>query len=93
MARLVSDAIPETTGTKRRRLDVISAVAGLREFNLSLPNPFAKLKIRGEGLDATRRVPFTPEELAVICKVCVSLDDDLRWSTATPQLFGQPVVV
>jgi integrase len=84
MARQVRDSIPGSTGTKRRRLDAIVAVfnAGLHEFNLILPNPFARLNIRNEGHDATVRVPFTSAELQAISEACLARDDDLRWLIA-----------
>jgi integrase len=84
LARKVRDSISGTTGTTRRRLDVICAVfnLGLREHNLSLPNPFAGLEIPDEGLDATKRQPFTLGELGTIAKACLEKDNDLRWIVA-----------
>ena len=84
-ARLVRDAIAGTTGTKRRRLAVISAVINkaILEFGLKdVSNPFRSLEIHGEAEDTQTRLPFTPEELQVISKACVTKDDDLRWIIA-----------
>ena len=83
-ARRVRDAIPGTTGTKRRRLRTINAVfnKAISEFGLSLKNPFHQLEVPNEGLDTTDRIPFTIPELQVISEACRAKDDDIRWIIA-----------
>ncbi|MFN3259736.1 MAG: tyrosine recombinase XerC [Pikeienuella sp.] len=54
-----------TTGTIRRRVGSISAILnhGYAEFDIEKRNPFGRLLIQGEGEDATKREPFTTDEL------------------------------
>lgn len=70
-----------STGTVRRRLAVLKAVfnVGRREFDLqSLPNPFERVPIAGEGQDEQRRSSFTQEELRALAAACQARDDDIR---------------
>jgi integrase len=83
-ARIVRDALSpkHSTATVRRRLDSICAIfnLGKREFDLqNCTNPFEKLAIPGEGLDATKRLPFTHDELQTISRACREVNDDIRW--------------
>lgn len=73
-----------TTTTVRRMLNSIVAVFnhGLRQFDLPRNNPFAELSIKREGLDSKKRIPFTEEELVVIAKSCLKLNDQPRWIVA-----------
>jgi hypothetical protein len=92
-ARAVRDAlIPNhVTGTVRRRLSSINAVfnLGRREFDLqNCTNPFEKLAIAQEGLDATKRLPFTSDELQRISTACREADDDIRWIVAIQLATG-----
>jgi integrase len=70
-----------STGTFKRRLDSIRAVfrKACAEFQLSIPNPFERLTIRGDGLDATQRDTYTVSELVLIKKAVEARDDDIRW--------------
>jgi integrase len=91
-ARAVRDAlIPNhVTGTVRRRLSSINAVfnLGRREFDIQCQNPFEKLAIAQEGLDATKRLPFTQDELQRISTACHEADDDIRWIVAIQLATG-----
>jgi integrase len=82
-ARAVRDvlSIGHSTATIRRRLGSISAIfnLGRREFDIQTSNPFEKMQITREGLDATKRLPFSNEELARISAACRKTDDDIRW--------------
>ena len=82
-ARAVRDALMpgHSTATVRRRLDSICAIfnIGKHEFDIQCVNPFEKLKIAREGLDAVKRLPFSNEELDEISSACLKLDDDIRW--------------
>ncbi|WP_411563832.1 tyrosine-type recombinase/integrase [Pseudomonas shirazensis] len=72
------------TTSVRRRLSTIVAVFTryAREHELSRPNPFAELKIMGEGNDSKERQPFTLEELQRTVARCREKDDEPRWITA-----------
>jgi integrase len=82
-ARTIRDslALCHATATVRRRLGTIVAVFnhGRREFDISCGNPFEKLAIAREGLDAKTRLPFSRDEIARIAAACQKEDDDLRW--------------
>jgi integrase len=87
-ARAIRDALlpGHSSATVRRRLDSISAVfnLGRREFSLKgCENPFEKMQIPREGLDAKKRVPFTTDELQLISDACLKENDDIRWIIAT----------
>lgn len=45
-------------------------------------NPFERLAIAREGQDATRRLPFSRDELQRIGAACHEKDDDMRWAVA-----------
>jgi integrase len=85
-ARAVRDALlpGHSTATVRRRLDSICAVfnTGRREFDIKCINPFEKLAIQKEGLDAVKRLPFSHDELETISRACREADDDIRWIVA-----------
>ena len=92
-ARAVRDFLApgHSTATVRRRLDSISAVfnLGRREFDLmSAANPFEKMQIQGEGLDAQKRLPFTHDELTTISSSCSKENDDIRWIVAMQLATG-----
>jgi integrase len=84
-ARLVTDAIPGSKATKRRRLAVIAAVINMANIEFDLKeatNPFRRLEINGGAEDTQKREPFTSAELHTIREACVFRDDDLRWLIA-----------
>jgi len=91
-ARAVRDAlIPgHSTATVRRQLDSICAIfnLGRREFDIKCLNPFERLAIAQEGLDATKRLPFSAEERETISRACLSADDDIRWIVAIQLATG-----
>lgn len=69
------------TGTVKRRLNDIKAIfnKGRLECDLqTVPNPFERLDIPGEGEDATKREAFTVAELRQIADACVATNDDIR---------------
>jgi integrase len=69
------------TGTVRKRLGAAKAVfnKGRLEFDMQhVRNPFKRVDIPGEAVDATRRESFTETELAVIRSACLGADDDVR---------------
>jgi integrase len=69
------------TATVRRRLNVVNAVInrGLVELDLQgIPNPFNKVIIPRERLDAVQRQSFTNAELSIIRTACRQVDDDIR---------------
>jgi integrase len=71
----------KTTTVRRRLNDIVSVVnAGLVEFDLQkvTGNPFEKLRIPNEALDATEREGFTEAELAIFGPACIKEDDDIR---------------
>jgi integrase len=72
------------SATVRRRLASIVAIFNhaRREFDISTSNPFERLAIAHEGLDAKRRLPFTADEIARISTACREVDDDIRWAVA-----------
>jgi integrase len=91
-ARAIRDvlSIGHSTATIRRRLGSISAIfnLGRREFDIQCQNPFEKLAIAQEGLDVTKRLPFTQDELQKISAACLSVDDDIRWIVAIQLATG-----
>jgi integrase len=68
------------TTSVRRRLNTIKAVfnKGLLEFELQAKNPFEKIEIRNEEVDATERQSFTDAELKTITHACHQKDDSIR---------------
>lgn len=68
------------TSTVRRRLNTIVAVFNyaIEQMHLDFRNSFEKYKIKKEGKDAVRRVPFTNSELRAIAFACREKDDDIR---------------
>lgn len=83
-ARSLRDAMVakgQASGTTRKALNTISTIYSVatRETDRGdLPNPFAKLKIEGEGKDRKVRETFTTDELEKIAKGCVVHDDYIR---------------
>jgi integrase len=73
--------VGHSSGTVRRNLASIVSVFnfGRREFSVSCGNPFERLAIVREGMDAKRRLPFSHDEIIRMADACRSLDDDLRW--------------
>jgi integrase len=61
---------------------------GRREFDIQASNPFEKLAIAREGLDAEKRLPFTQDELDTIAKACREANDDIRWIIAIQLATG-----
>lgn len=59
------------TGSVRRRLDAISAVFnyGFSEHDINQRNPFARIRIKNEGIDATKRQTYTQDELTKGCGI------------------------
>lgn len=82
----ISKALKEghSTGTVRRRLNIMGAVFNvwIHENSLTMPNPFTRISIPDEGKDKIKRVPFTPDELTTIYSLCRQRDDELRWLVA-----------
>jgi len=86
-ARAVSEAISE--GGKRKSMTVKVYLAhvvailnrGIKEWDLTCPNPFAGLDIRNQGKDAKKIVPFTLDELETIRAACIERNDPLAWLT------------
>ena len=74
----------QSTGTVRRRLNIMGAVFNtwIHENSLTMPNPFTRISIPDEGKDKKKRVPFTLDELATIYSSCKQRDDELRWLVA-----------
>jgi integrase len=72
------------TGTVRRRLNSLRAIFNtyLTEREIERKNPFAGLKIAGEGDDIEERQPFTASELKTVQDKCKTIDDDPRWLLA-----------
>ncbi len=73
-----------STGTVRRRMNALRAVYEhwITEKQLDRRNPFASLKIEGEGQDRKKRETLTDtsrEKLSAECKI---QDDDMRWLLA-----------
>ncbi len=91
-ARAVRDALSagHVTATVRRSLDSIVAIFnfGRREFDVTCSNPFEKMQIPREGLDATKRLPFTQDERETISQACRQADDDIRWIVAIQLATG-----
>jgi integrase len=91
-ARAVRDAmmINHATSTVRRQLDSVNAVFnfGRREFDIQCSNPFEKMQIAREGLDAVKRLPFSNEEFARISAACHEKDDSIRWIVGLQLMTG-----
>ena len=58
-------SVGNKTSTIRRRFNTISAILNFayQELEIDKRNPFAKMSIVGEGLDAAKRGTFTEQEL------------------------------
>jgi hypothetical protein len=74
----------KTTSVKRR-LGVLRAIinAAIEEHALDYRNPFEKLPIAKLGTDKEEREDFTQEELLVLAKACVELNDTPRHIVST----------
>lgn len=72
------------TTTVRRYVRGLAAVFSYwqQERDSSYPNPFAAVRIRGEGKDAKRRTPFDGPALQALYAQCRKADDPLRWIAA-----------
>lgn len=72
------------TATARRYVRTLAAVfsqwRSRRDPGYS--NPFAAIRIRGEGKDSKRRVPFDGRTLQALYTQCRGADDPLRWIAA-----------
>ncbi|MEO1912067.1 MAG: tyrosine-type recombinase/integrase [Paracoccus sp. (in: a-proteobacteria)] len=55
----------------------------IREFELSIPNPFESLTIAGKGAEKPHeRLPYAMSELQAIWQRCREMDDERRWAIA-----------
>lgn len=72
------------TTTVKRRVNSFRAVwsAYAREKAHGLHNPWERLPIQGHGEDATKRKPFTQDQLKALWLACRERDDDMRWIAA-----------
>lgn len=72
------------TMTVKRRVNSFRAVwsAYAAEKAHGLHNPWERLTIQGEGEDATKREPFTLDQLKALWLACRERDDDIRWIAA-----------
>ena len=76
-------SIGNKTATIRRRFNTINAILNFayQELEIDGRNPFAKMTIAGEGLDAAKRGTFTEEELRE------GYNQSLSSQTGIPLLF------
>lgn len=72
------------TTTARRYVRGLAAVFSYwqQERDATFRNPFATVRIRGEGKDAKRRTPFDGPTLQSLYTHCREADDPLRWIAA-----------
>lgn len=72
------------TTSVRRYIHTYRAVwtSYAHERSPHLPNIFARIAIKGEGLDSTQRGVYAPDALSAIVTACVAADDDIRWLIA-----------
>lgn len=82
IAAMLKDGL--ATATVRRNLNVARAVmtAYILEREINRGNPFAKLDIPDEGLDAEDAVPYSEEELLATMGAARKADDERRWIVA-----------
>ena len=68
------------TASVKKDITIIKAIFNkcILEIPLKMTNPFEKLTVSGLDKDATKRVPFTNDELKTIYKECLANDDDIR---------------
>ena len=74
------------TATIRRRFDTIKAIFehAYVEEEIERRNPFSRLSIPGEGLDATKRGTFTLAQLQEIYRVALSTRNEIQADCADP---------
>lgn len=82
VAYLLDSGIKTTSA--RRYLRTICAAwnSYIRERGHHITNHFAGLSIKQEGMDATARGVYSPDDLQAIRQACKDADDDIRWLIA-----------
>ena len=72
-----------TAASVRRVFGTVKAITNLaiKEYGLACPNVFANVFIPDDE-KASTRLPIPDDNLVVIQKECVELDDDVRWLVA-----------
>jgi integrase len=75
--RLASGVAPTTV---TREINVIRAVftKAIRELSLGIPNEFAGIEIPNGNKSEKERIPFTKEEVKLLVKEALKLDDEKR---------------
>lgn len=68
------------TGTVKREMNQLSAVFQkvIIEERLAIRNPFERLAPQALGLDAKKKIVFTPQQLQEILDACRRKNDDIR---------------
>lgn len=75
--RLASGVAPTTVA---REINVIRAVftKAIRELSLGIPNQFSGLEIPRSNRNAHDRLPYTPEEIALLVTEALKINDERR---------------
>lgn len=75
--RLASGVTPSTVA---REITVIRAVftKAIRELSLGIPNQFSGLEIANSNRNAHDRLPYAPEEIALLVNEALKIDDEQR---------------
>lgn len=85
--RLASGVTPSTVA---REITVIRAVftKAIRELSLGIPNQFSGLEIPNSNRNAHDRLPYTPEEIALLVNQALMIDDEQRRMVLVLALTG-----
>lgn len=82
VAHLLDGGIKTTSARRYLRTCCAAWNSYIKERGHKLSNHFAGLAIKQEGMDATPRGVYSPDDLQAIRKACRDTDDDIRWLVA-----------